>query len=285
LQGAATQTTGLARQTVPAGQVIPSVYPDWTFKPSESQKRGFDLAKANSVLDAAGYAKGPNGVRVDKQGKEINLRLMTTTDDTQRQQIAEFVKGWFKEIGVTVTTEFKASNQVNDDTTAGNFDLAISGWSVGADPDYQLAQQTCKVVGTDLADSNFCDPAFDKLYADQQAELDKNKRMELVQKAQGVLHDKVSALMLIYAKQLEAYRAGRFQPFTTQPEDGGIIANQSGYWSYYKATPVGAETEASSSSGMSTGAVVGIVGGAALLLAGGVYLFSRRRKAGSDERE
>ncbi|HEU5474681.1 MAG TPA: ABC transporter substrate-binding protein [Actinophytocola sp.] len=269
----------------PAAQVIPPVFPDWTFKPAESQKRGFDLAKANSLLDAAGYAKGPNGIRTDKQGKEINLRLLTTTDATDRQQIAEFVKAWFAEMGVGVTNEFKASNQVNDDTTAGNFDLAISGWSVSPDPDYQLAQQTCKMVGTDLSDSNFCDKDYDALYAQQQAELDKDKRKDLVQKAQGILHDKVSALMLIYAKQLEAYRSDRFQPFTTQPQDGGIIANQSAYWSYYQATPVAAGSESGESGGLSTGAVVGIVGGAAVLVAGVVFGLSRRRKASADERE
>lgn len=273
---------GLAQ---PATSVIPPVFPDWTYKPADSAKHGFDLAKANSMLDAAGYPKGADGVRTDKQGKPINLRLLVTSDDTQRQQMAEFVKGWFAQIGVAVTTEFKGSNQVNDDTTAGNFDLSFSGWSVSPDPDYQLALQTCKVVGTDLSDSNFCDSGYDALYAEQQAELDKNKRKDLVQKAQGILYDKAAALVLTYDKQLEAYRSDRFQPFTTQPEDGGIIANQSGYWSYYQATPVGGGSSTDTSSGLSTGAVVGIVGGAALLVAGVVFGLSRRRKATSDDRE
>ncbi|HET9140210.1 ABC transporter substrate-binding protein [Actinophytocola sp.] len=270
---------------VPATSVIPPVFPDWTYQPDDSAKHGFDLGKANSLLDAAGYPKGANGVRTDKQGNPINLRLLVTSDDTQRQQMAEFVKGWFTQIGVGVTTEFKASNQVNDDTTAGNFDLSFSGWSVSPDPDYQLAQQTCAVVGTDLADSNFCDPEFDRLYAAQQAELDKTRRKDLVQQAQGILYDKVAALVLTYDKQLEAYRSDRFQPFTTQPENGGIIANQSGYWSYFRATPVGAETATDDSGGLSTGAVIAIVGGAAVLLVGAVFLVTRRRKAGADERE
>jgi peptide/nickel transport system substrate-binding protein len=272
----------------PAAQVIPSVYPDWTFKPSESQKRTFDLAKANSILDQAGYVRGGTGMRTDKQGKEINLRLLATSDNAENQQIAEYVKAWFKEIGVGVTTEFKGSNQVNDDTNAGNYDLSFGGWSVSPDPDYQLAQQTCKVVGTELSDSNFCNADFDRLYQEQQAELDKNKRMELVQRAQGILHDNVSAIMLFYDKQLEAYRSDRFSAFQTQPGDGGIIANQSGYWGFYNATPAGEEdTQAAAepSSGLSTGAVIGIVGGAAVLLVGAVWGLSRRRRVTADERE
>ncbi|HEV2780239.1 MAG TPA: ABC transporter substrate-binding protein [Actinophytocola sp.] len=272
----------------PATQVMPAVYPDWTFKPSESQKHNFDLAKANSLLEAAGYAKGAGGTRTDKQGKEINLRLLVTSDDAERQQIAEFVKGWFAELGVGVTVEFKGSNQVNDDTNAGNYDMAISGWSVSPDPDYQLAQQTCKVVGTELSDSNFCSTEYDALYAKQQGELDKSKRMQLVQQAQAILHDNVSAIMLYYDKQLEAYRSDRFSSFATQPAENGIIANQSGYWGYYNAVPVGAEdTQAASepNSGLGTGAVVGIVGGAAVLVAGAVWGLSRRRRATADDRE
>lgn len=276
----------------PATQIIPTVFPDWTFKPSDSQKRGFDVAKANSILDTAGYAKGGDGTRADKQGKPINLRLLVTSDDTERRQISEYVKGWFKEIGVGVNVEFKGSNQVNDDTTAGNFDLSFSGWSVSPDPEFMLAQETCEVVGTDLGDSNFCDQEFDKLYKQQQAELDKGKRMQLVQQAQGVLHDKVAALLLTYDKQLEAYRSDRFANFPTQPANSGVITNQSGYWGYYGATPAGMESASGPSpaasdddSGMSTGAVVGIVGGAAVLVAGGVWLLSRRRRITADERE
>jgi peptide/nickel transport system substrate-binding protein len=271
----------------PATQIIPPVFPDWTFKASEQQKRTFDLAKANALLDQAGYPKGASGLRTDKSGKEINLRLLATSDNAENQQIAEYVKGWFAEIGVGVTLEFKGSNQVNDDTNAGNYDLSFSGWSVSPDPDYSLAQQTCKVVGTELSDSNFCNAEFDSLYQRQQAELDKDKRKQLVQQAQALLHDNVSALLLTYDKQLEAYRSDRFSSFPTQPSNGGVITNQSGYWGFYGAVPVGAEnTQAvAPSSGLGTGAVVGIVGGAAVVLAGAVWLFSRRRRATADTRE
>lgn len=271
----------------PATQVIPPVFPDWTFTPTDAQRRAFDPGKANSLLDEAGYARGAGGKRTDKQGREINLRLLVTTDNAQNQQIAEYVVGWFAEIGVTVIPEFKSSNQVNDDTEAGNYDLSFSGWSVSPDPDYMLSQQTCQVVGTSLSDSSFCDPEYDRIYREQQAELDKGKRMELVRRAQGILHDNAAALLLTYDQQLEAYRSDRFNPFTTQPDPGGVIANQSGYWSYYQATPVSGEQASSEggSSGLGTGAVIGIVGGAALLLVAGAWGLSRRRKATADDRE
>lgn len=270
----------------PATSIIPPVFGDWAFTPSPQQKHDFDLAKANALLDQAGYLKGPNGLRLDKQGKEITLRVLGNSDRVEDQQTAEYVKGWFTDIGIGLTIEMKSSNQSSDDQNAGNFDLAFTGWSVSPDPDYMLAQQTCKVVGTDLSDSNFCNAEFDQLYQQQQAELDRGKRVALVRKAQSILYDNVAALILTYDKQLEAYRSDRFSGFQTQPADGGIINNQSGYWGYYLATPAGEQSSTDqASSGLGTGAIVGIVGAAAVLVVGLVWGVSRRRRSSADERE
>jgi peptide/nickel transport system substrate-binding protein len=282
----------------PATQLIPPVYPDWTFKLPDDKKRNFDPGKANSLLDEAGYAKGADGLRVDKQGKQINLRLLGNSDRTQDQQTAEYIKEWFGQIGIGVTPEFKSSNQSSDDQNSGNFDLAFTGWSVSPDPDYSLAQQTCDVVGTDLGDTNFCDPEFDRLYKQQQGELDKGKRMETVQQLQTMLYEKVSALILTYDKLLEAYRSDRFAGFQTQPADGGIINNQSGYWGYYGATPVGEEgpagarpesqrvaTVATEDSGLGGGAIAAIIAGGVVLLAAAGWGLTRRRRTTAEDRE
>jgi len=270
----------------PATQLIPPVYSDWTYKPPSDKLRTYDAAKANQLLDEAGYAKGGDGIRVDKQGKPINLRLLIASDNTQNQQTSEYIKEWFEAIGIGLTPEIKSSNQSNDDQNAGNFDLAFTGWSVGPDPDSMLAQQTCKVVGTELSDSNFCNAEYDRLYAQQLAELDRPARQEIVQKMQELLYDNVSAIILTYDKALEAYRSDRFTGFQTQPADGGVITGQNGYWGYYGARPVGAEeaTDEAASDNNTPLVVGGVVSGIALL-ALVVWGVSRRRRVGADERE
>lgn len=271
----------------PAHSIIPPVYSDWTFKPDAGKLRGYDPARANSLLDQAGYVKGADGIRVDKTGKPINLRLIVNSDRSQDAQIAEYVKEWFTAIGIGLTPENKSSNQSNDDQNAGNYDLAFSGWSVGPDPDPMLAQQTCKVVGTELSDSNFCNAEYDGLYAEQQSELDKGKRQQIVQQMLTLLYDNASALILTYDKALEAYRSDRFTGFVKQPSDGGVITGQNGYWGYYGARPVTTENEAAGGgdSGLNLpliGGIVAIVGAAGVLAAVG---FGRRRRGGADERE
>jgi len=267
--------------------VIPSVYPEWTYTPAGSDAREFDLAKANSLLDEAGYAKGPDGVRLDKNGQPINLRLLGRSDLSEQQQISEYLKEWYTQIGIGLTPEFKSSNQSSDDQEAGNFDLAFTGWSVSPDPDYTLSQQTCAAVGASWGDSNYCNPEYDELYLQQQAELDKEKRKEIVQEMQAMLYRDVAAIVLTYDRLLEAFRSDRFIAFTTQPADGGIINNQSGYWGYYTATPGGTKEEAAESDGGSnnTIGIVGLLGGTALLLAVISWGLSRRRGSSAADRE
>jgi peptide/nickel transport system substrate-binding protein len=271
----------------PATQIIPPVYPDWHFTPAPGQKRGYNPERANALLDEAGYARNADGLRTDRQGQPIRLRLLGTSDNSQQQQMAVFIKEWFAALGIMLVPEFTSSNQSNDDQNAGNFDLAFSGWSVGPDPDYMLAQQTCTVVGTELSDSNFCNAEYDRLYTQQQSELDKEKRKQLVQRMQSILYDNVSALILTYDNALEAYRSDRFTSFVRQPTDGGVITGQNGYWGYYSATPVG-DTGAGGDrggSGLGLLAIGGIVAAVAAGCVLAVLGLSRRRRAGADERE
>ena len=56
----------------------------------------FDLAKASQLLTQAGYRLGANGVRLDKQGKPIKLRLYASTDSSQEQSEAKLITGWLR---------------------------------------------------------------------------------------------------------------------------------------------------------------------------------------------
>jgi peptide/nickel transport system substrate-binding protein len=199
-------------------------------------------------------------------------------------QLLEFLAGWFREIGVGVTPQIMSSNQVDDATVAGNFDIAVSGWSVNPDPDDALSQQTCAVNGTSKADSGYCNPAYDQLYAAQQAALDEAQRRDIVRRMQSMLYDDVHAIVLTHDKLLEAYRADRFTGFVTQPQDGGVITGQTGYWGYYGATPVAAGQADAASGGGGTGLVVGVLAAVAVL-GGGAFLVARSRSRSRDERE
>jgi peptide/nickel transport system substrate-binding protein len=269
----------------PGHGIIPPVYPKWTFTPSDSQRRDHDPERAKALLDEAGYRPGPDGVRVGPDGRPLTLRLIAGNQVPTNPQLLEFLAGWFTAVGVGVTPQIMSSNQVDDATVAGNFDIAVSGWSVNPDPDATLGQQTCAANGTSESDSGYCNPGYDQLHAAQQAALDEGQRREIVQRMQSMLYDDVHAIVLTHDALLEAYRADRFTGFVTQPEDGGVITGQTGYWGYYGATPVTADpATADAGQGGGAGLVVGVLA-AVVVLGGGAFLVVRNRRRGQDERE
>ncbi len=291
-----------------AAGYIPPVFSDYTWKPSADEKREFDLDAANEALDEAGYRKGPDGIRLDKTGKPLNLRLLAHAEANLDENAAPFIKGWLKEIGINVTVEPRSDTQVNEDTTRGDFDLAFSGWNVNPDPDYVLSLQTCAnrpnaqgKGGT--PDSFFCDEVYDDLYKKQASEVDREKRIDIVKQMQARLYDQAPLVILGYDNALEAYNKNAFEGFPLQPAKG-VIMNQQGYWGYYGATPKGEgpvpqfgkngentatggdTTEAAAEDdGGNTGLILLIVGIVVVVLLVGGLLVARGRRKTADDRE
>ncbi|WP_133906972.1 ABC transporter substrate-binding protein [Actinophytocola oryzae] len=290
-----------------AAGYIPPAFKDYAWSPGD-KKRTFDLDAANKALDAAGYKKGPDGIRTDKQGKPLNLRLLAHAESVVDENAGPFIKGWLKEIGLNITIEPVSDTQVNEATTRGEFDLAFSGWNANPDPDYVLSLQTCAnrpnaqgKGGT--PDSFFCDKTYDDLYKKQLSELDPAKRADIVKQMQARLYDQAPLVILGYDNALEAYNKDAFEGFPLQPNKG-VIMNQQGYWGYYGATPKGegpvphfgeggqntasgegTTQAAAEDTGSNTGLILGIIGGVVVILLVGGLLLARSRRKTADDRE
>lgn len=244
----------------------PTVYPDYFGFAPGTTAYPFDPAAANKMLDDAGYKKGADGIRLDKQGKPLNLRLEGRNSDPTHAEMAQFIKSWLGDIGIGVTSSMVASNQVNQDSTLGKYDLYFTGWGMGPDPDFQLSINQCSsrpnADGSGAtSESNWCDPAFDKLYKEQHVELNQAKRSALVKQAFTMINNAAVNDVIWYADSLEAYRSDKFTGFTRQPEKTGSVTAQNGYWGLYTAVPVGttpvALTLAAAGAGASSAAGAG----------------------------
>ncbi len=246
----------------------------------------FDLDAANKLLDEAGYKKGSDGIREDKDGKPLKLRLMGRNTEPAHAQMADFLTSWFKDIGIGLDVSMVTPDKVNEDSTLGKYDLYFTGWSLGPDPDNQLAMNTCasrpNADGSgNTSENNWCSPEFDAAFKAQHAELDEGKRAELVKKAFSILYDAYVSDPIWYIKPLEAYRSDHFTGFGLQPEKGGVILNQNGYWGLYGAKPVSSDSSSSDDGGL-PGWVIPVGAIVVLAAAGGAFVASRRRSTGED---
>ncbi|MGB3443241.1 MAG: ABC transporter substrate-binding protein [Actinophytocola sp.] len=290
-----------------AAGYIPPMFKDFAWEPTGDQVRKFDLGAASKALDDAGYKKGSDGIRLDKQGKPLVLRLLSHAERDVDENAGPFIKGWLKEIGIEVTIQPKSDNQVNEETTRGEYDLAISGWSANPDPDYVLSLQTCasrpNADGTGATpDSFLCNEEYDDLYAKQLSEFDRNKRIDIVKEMQALLYDQATLVIFGYDNALEAFRKDKFEGFPQQPTGSGVIMFQQSYWGLLGATPKGEgpvpvydgsqgtasgedTTDAAGEDSSNTGLILGIVGGVIVVVLVVGLLVARGRRKTADDRE
>ncbi|MBE9373506.1 ABC transporter substrate-binding protein [Saccharopolyspora sp. HNM0983] len=263
---------------------LPPIFGTYHWRPE--QPRTFDPAAAARELDAAGYRRGPDGVRRTPQGRPLDFDFVLHGSEPADAQVGEFVQRWFADLGIRVTLEPVSDNQVNDRTSTGDFDMVISGWSANPDPDYVLRLQTCAArpggAGAGSSDTFLCDERYDELYDRQLGEFDPARRAELVERAQRRFHEQAAGLILYYQDSLEAYRSDRFAGFTRQPAQDGVIVAQQGYWGYYGADPTEQAERGTPGQGA---AVLWVIGGAAVLVGTVGTVRAARRRATADQRE
>ncbi|TKK86424.1 ABC transporter substrate-binding protein [Herbidospora galbida] len=271
----------------PGDAFIPPVYPLLHYTPTAPQN--FDLAKADQLLDAAGYPKKADGTR-------FALRLFARQESQDSQSTAEFVKSWLKEVGIDVTVKVMSEDTLTEVIGQGDYDMFEWGWVVEPDPDYQMSVFTCgkrsykdgDSIYADLSDSFYCNPAYDELYEQQAGETDQAKRAELAKRMQQLVYDDAAYAITYYYNDLVAYRSDRWSGFTAQPDPHGSLLFQYGIHSYLTIAPAtaadpqaAAETPSEGSLGLIITVAVGV-----LLLGGAGFLALRRRSSVSaDDRE
>ncbi|WP_433166553.1 ABC transporter substrate-binding protein [Kribbella sp. CA-247076] len=272
------------------GSIVPPMYKDFFWEASGDQKVTHDVARANKILDDAGYKKGADGIRTMPDGsKKLAFRFSIHTDTPIEDKLAEYLTGWFKEIGIQLSTKRLDSSKFTEETgTTALFDIAISGWSVNPDPEEVLATHLCSRRPTASGqgggtESFYCDPQYEDLYKQQQKELDRPKRAEIIKKMTERLYTDAPVIALYYPNNLEGYRKDRIAKVTPIPEDNGILYGGSGYWPFYTLEAVTTET-AAAEGGSNTGVIAGVAGGVAVLAIAG-FLVMRRRQGAADERE
>lgn len=266
---------------------LPPSLPQYAWQPSGSEKFGYDPAKANSVLDAAGYKKGSDGIRVDPKSKrKLEFRLGIHSDDDADAKVSTYLAGWFKEIGVKADIQSMSSSKLNADLAKGDWDILMDSWSTGPDPTYLLGIQTCSALPDSKGeggstDSFFCDKDYDDLFLRQQSAFDDKQRADLLRQMQAILYKANENIMIYNANGLAAYRTDRVNGIVTGKADStGAFPAQNSFDQYLNATPA----KASSSSGSGSGTVIGVsVTVVVVLAAGGVFL--ARRRSSSDDRE
>ena len=259
--------------------------PDFHWQPAADQTYTYDLAKANQLLDAAGYRRAANGARVYK-GKPITLRLWTTSDFAEGQIEAKLLAGSFAKLGLKINLSvldegaflgrmfnFKGS------TFAPDFDLGLSDWAGYGDPGETLTSFTTAEIGA-TNEPAWSNAAFDKLNVQQSAALDPTTRQQLIWKMQQIFYQQSPQIVLVYPEYLQAYNTARWTGWTPMFHGRGpAFVTTATVDSYVNLKPA---TTSSTGGGGARGATIAIV---AVVVIAALIAFAlvRRRRVRAEE--
>lgn len=268
-----------------------SVSPDPAWKPAitEADQYSYDPAKAKQLLDDAGYVDtNGDGVReMPGGGQELVFRYAERSESEVAAPIRELITGWLEQIGIGTEVSVFDDTQLTDVVASGEYDLFVWGWTPFVDPDPLLSYFRCEQLTTSLDsygynDANWCSDEYDALYTQQNQELDRTKRIELVHQMLRLFYDQSTYVVLFEDAELQAYRTDRFSGWTRQPAETGPVLFSNTSPTYANLVPVGGGGD--DEGGMSTAVLVAVIVGA-VVAAGAAVLLIARSRSSRDERE
>jgi peptide/nickel transport system substrate-binding protein len=217
----------------PADTVVASGYYqgalDWHWSPPPASAYSFDLDMCKARLDAAGYPL-ENGVRVDKNGKPIALRLFTRSKSPSGQSAGTMIAGWLRSCGlhvkVTVLGDTALANHIYKTVNgkfAPDFDMFIWGWSFAWDPDFTFSVFTTGQIDG-WSDCEYSNTAYDSLYNQQRRTVDAASRKALTDQMQQILYTQSPYILLAYPQDLQACNTSKWAGWVQAPGvDGGVV--------------------------------------------------------------
>jgi peptide/nickel transport system substrate-binding protein len=174
----------------------------------------FDMAKANQLLDAAGYKKGADGKRTNPDGSPLAVNFSVQAGFIDYQAIADVVVKGLNDAGVSAKVTASAPDSVDGQKKTGDFQLMLEYLHGGCELAKNIGAKLSSTqipTKTDIFPNvqRFKDPAVDaavtKLASDTDKEAQKTDLAPLVE----TMMTKYPVTALIYAPARILYRTDK----------------------------------------------------------------------------
>jgi peptide/nickel transport system substrate-binding protein len=247
----------------------------------------FDPEKANQILDDAGYLDTDgDGIReMPGGGQPLEFRFVVRSEKPSTVDAGQFITEWLRDIGIATNPEAVSDSKLSDILYSNDYDMYIWGWgTTEPDPNFQLSAYTTSQCGF-WSDTCYSNPEYDELFKEQQAAATVKDRETIVDQMQQIIYDDRPELPLWVDNLLEAYRNDwtGFQEQLGPGQDKGELLFQYGKHSILTVQPASAAAGTSSEGGGGVSATVWVIVGVALIVAVGLIVRSRRRRAEDEE--
>lgn len=184
----------------------------------------FDIARANQILDEAGYVDTNNdGVRETADGRDLTFRLNWPSDSTNAPRMAELLSGTWGQIGVRTEQQALDPDALTSICCPTfDFDIILWGWGSDPDPGFLLSVMTSAEIPTGTNETGYANPEYDALYAQQATELEDAQRITLIHQMQEIVHHDIPYIIPYYPQAVQAYRSDTFRGWLTDSDKIGL---------------------------------------------------------------
>ena len=187
---------------VSAGPISSELVPFYT---DDGRQYGYDPARAEKMLDEAGYPRAAGGNR-------LAIRISFSQAEAPLNNVARLMRAHFAKIGVDLKVMGMDPAAWRDSAFRNwDFDLTMGTYATGPDPaigaeTFYVCRKIEKVPG--LNASGYCNPEVDALFAAAAKELDEAKRVSLYHQVTRILDEDVPNLWLWDRYYPVAFNAG-----------------------------------------------------------------------------
>ena len=183
----------------------------WAYAPNVA-RHDYNPARAAALFDAAGAKRGPDGIRT-VNGKRLEFSLVYETGNQTYAQLGVELQSQLHAAGIDVSikrfevAQLYAAPAAGGILTGGKYDLAISPWIAGADPDDSQQWLCSSRPPRGYNIEMFCNAQMDAAEERALRQADRPARTAAYHRTQEILADQVPALFLFYTPRLYASRS------------------------------------------------------------------------------
>ena len=167
-------------------------------------KYPYDPARAQQLLEEAGWRAQANGSRQNAEGKTLSLELTTTAGNRSRELVEQILQGQWKKIGVDIRIHNEPARVLFGETLPHRrFDLAMYAWMSAPENSPRSIFRSNEVpteangyAGENLSD--YKNPEMDRIIDALEVELDPDKRKVLWAEAQRLYATDLPSLPLYF---------------------------------------------------------------------------------------
>jgi peptide/nickel transport system substrate-binding protein len=208
---------------------------DWAYNADAQPQYPYDKAKAEQLLDEAGWIRGADGVRT-KDGVRFEIEVLTNSGNKVREGILQVMEQQWGEIGVVAHPKLiEGPRLVEQLTNLRTFDVLFTGFPWQQDPDQSIRWHSRNAAIGGFNSNPFINDEVDRLLDEAVATTDRETRKQLYYEFQDLMNEELPTATLTsltgiwgVSKRLEgAIRSdeiglGPFTQFTTRPWITGV---------------------------------------------------------------